>query len=146
MEIIYRTLTVDDAEAVRDIEVSVFPREAWSLEVLRVEIGGRWSHYLGAFRADELIGYGGVKGGVEGDLMTLAVRDEERGRGVGRHLVEGLLARAKDSGMEEVFLEVRVSNLPARSLYTGLGFRDLGLIRDYYRAPLEDAVRMGIKL
>ena len=47
---------------------------------------------------------------------------------------------------EFVFLEVRPSNLAARSLYEKIGFTMLGLRRGYYRNPSEDAIVMGKSL
>ncbi|MGB3863640.1 MAG: GNAT family N-acetyltransferase, partial [Candidatus Aminicenantaceae bacterium] len=48
----------------------------------------------------------------------------------------------RDGGVY-VFLEVRPSNLSARSLYNKLGFKVLGTRKDYYQTPLEDALIMG---
>ncbi|MEM4138682.1 MAG: GNAT family N-acetyltransferase, partial [Sulfolobaceae archaeon] len=46
---------------------------------------------------------------------------------------------------EEVFLEVRVSNVPAISLYKKLGFREVKVLR-YYYADGEDAYLMAREL
>ena len=45
--------------------------------------------------------------------------------------------------MNEIFLEVRVSNLPALSLYRQLGFTVKGIRKDYYSEPKEDAYIMS---
>ena len=78
--------------------------------------------------------------------MTLAVSADYRRLGLGRQIVELLLERARAVGIGELFLEVRVSNDPARALYQELGFAPVGLIANYYRDPVEDAVAMRIEL
>jgi len=43
-------------------------------------------------------------------------------------------------GVQQVFLEVRESNAPARALYTAQGFKEVGRRKQYYRRPVEDAI------
>ncbi len=142
----YRPLGIDDVEGASAIERTVFPREAWSKAILEGEFTSEWSTYWGAFDGGELVGYGGVKGDVEGDLMTLAVLPNYRGRGIGKEVLTHLLAAAQNAGMKTVFLEVRKSNHVAQRLYETFGFRELTSIRDYYRDPTEDAVVMRAAL
>ena len=146
MEVEFRRLTATDVAKVHEIEKAVFPAEAWSEHLIREELTSRWGHYIGAFMGERLIGYGGIKGSHEGDLMTLAVSTDYRRLGLGRQIVELLLERARAVGIGELFLEVRVSNDPARALYQALGFAPVGLIANYYRDPVEDAVAMRIEL
>ena len=51
-----------------------------------------------------------------------------------------------ERGVADVYLEVRVSNTPARTLYEKLGFRAVGVRKKYYRLPVEDAVVMKKQL
>jgi [ribosomal protein S18]-alanine N-acetyltransferase len=76
----------------------------------------------------------------EGEILNLAVSPECRGRGVGRDLVEQVLARLGEAGVAAVYLEVRESNAVARRLYHHLGFQEVGRRAGYYRRPKEDAV------
>lgn len=140
-----RVLGESDIPQMVQMEKEVFGPEAWSSALLTQELQSRWGDYLGVFGPGDpptLIAYGGIKGAEEGDLMTLAVAQGWRRRGVGRLLTSALLARAQERGMTKVFLEVRRSNLGAQKLYEGLGFSRLGVVRDYYRSPIEDAVTM----
>ncbi len=141
-EVVLRPLGPGDVDAVVLIEEAAFPGEAWPVAVLAGELGGRWGTYLGAFAGETLVGYGGIKGDREADLMTLAVLPQWRGRGVGGALVDALIEAARERGMRAIFLEVRASNQAARALYGSRGFTDLRVVPDYYRNPVEDAVTM----
>ncbi len=82
----------------------------------------------------------------EWHLLTLGVAPRFRRQGLGRQLVEALLVEAVAQGANDVVLEVRVSNVPARLLYQGVGFVTIGVRRGYYRhGPFgpEDALVMS---
>lgn len=82
----------------------------------------------------------------EAELLNITVAPQARGRGLGRRLLEQVCAEARTRGAERLFLEVRASNTPARTLYTSNGFIELGLRRAYYAHPQggrEDAVLMA---
>ena len=68
----------------------------------------------------------------EAEILTIGVRPEARGAGVGRRLLEAALAAALAEGAGAVFLEVAEDNPAARRLYAGLGFEEVGRRRGYY--------------
>ncbi len=78
----------------------------------------------------------------DGELMNIAVDGCFRGRGAGSALMEAVLERAVLLGAEDVFLEVRESNAPARHLYEKYGFETIGRRKKYYQKPVEDAILM----
>ncbi|OPZ87923.1 MAG: ribosomal-protein-alanine N-acetyltransferase [bacterium ADurb.Bin429] len=78
--------------------------------------------------------------------MTLAVRPECRRHGLGRRLMDGLLAEARRRGAEEVTLEVRAGNTPAQGLYASMGFLAVARRRGYYPDNSEDALVMRLDL
>ncbi len=89
-------------------------------------------------------GYGIMSTGAgEAHLLNVCVQRELRCHGIGRRMIEHLLGKARDAGMQEVFLEVRPSNVSALRLYQALGFEQIGIRRGYYPAPggREDAVQ-----
>lgn len=59
-------------------------------------------------------------------LWGLHVRPAARGRGLGRALIDGLLAAAAEGGAEAVVLGVGVHNAPALALYRSCGFEAVG--------------------
>lgn len=68
----------------------------------------------------------------EAEILTVGVRPEQRGAGIGRRLLEAALESARAEGAEAVFLEVAEDNLHARRLYAGLGFEEVGRRPAYY--------------
>ena len=80
-------------------------------------------------------------GAGEAHVLNVCVRQDLRGAGVGRRLMDFLLERARAAQMQDVFLEVRPSNPTAIRLYESLGFTRVGVRRAYYQANVgrEDA-------
>ena len=77
-------------------------------------------------------------------IMNLAVAPSWRRRGLARWLLDLAMRQAWRSGSCRALLEVRAGNREALNLYEGLGFARLGVRRDYYREPPEDAVVLGL--
>lgn len=76
----------------------------------------------------------------EWELENIVVATTARRKGLGKQLVEALLAAVRATGSEFVFLEVRESNAAARRLYEQAGFHQTGRRKSYYADPLEDAI------
>lgn len=81
------------------------------------------------------------------ELINIAVARSCQGQGLGSRLLDFCLEIVKDKA-ESIFLDVRVSNFPAISMYTNKGFVQVGERRDYYRTPhgREDALVMAYEL
>ena len=67
-------------------------------------------------------------------ILNICVGPEYRKGGCARQLIENEISKAVESNLREIYLEVRVSNMAAISLYKGLGFKKVGLRKDYYPA------------
>lgn len=78
-------------------------------------------------------------------ILNLAVAPAYRKRGIAKHLVLSGIARAYKKGVKKAFLEVRVSNSGAQKLYSSLGFTGSFIRRNYYDAPVEDALVMTLE-
>jgi [ribosomal protein S18]-alanine N-acetyltransferase len=78
-------------------------------------------------------------------ILNLAVDPQFRRTGIARDLVHAALKRSYEQGAKRAFLEVRISNAPAQKLYASLGFIGNAIRRDYYDAPVEDAVIMTLE-
>ena len=82
----------------------------------------------------------------EAELLNITVAPEARRGGLGRALLEHVCTGARVQGARRIFLEVRASNVPARTLYVRNGFTEVGLRRAYYAAgdgEREDAILMA---
>jgi len=84
--------------------------------------------------------------GPEMHIMNIAVHPRQRRHGLAFAMMSRILAFARDKAIEECFLEVRESNVPARGLYEKLGFRSIGRRKGYYRETREDALVMRLAL
>lgn len=80
----------------------------------------------------------------EGEIVNIATRKDSRGRGVASMLLNAL--KAPELDMELVHLEVRKSNSVAIHLYEKFGFIPVGVSKNHYSMPTEDAIRMTLKL
>lgn len=97
----------------------------------------------------DMLGYAVLMLGVdEADLLDIAIAARHQRHGLGRSLLDEMVALARRTGMRRVLLEVRASNAAAIGLYRKAGFADIGLRRDYYPASSgrEDAIVMGRNL
>lgn len=68
----------------------------------------------------------------DSEVLNIAVAPKHRGRGYGRKLMQEMLNMAVALKACNVFLEVRVSNETAKSLYRSFGFEEYGLRKNYY--------------
>ena len=126
--------------SVAAIEKECFGVDAWSEKSVASELTNQLSLWLVAVDGDRVAGYVGsqtVCG--ETDMMNVAVTADYRRQGLGEKLVLALVEELKAFGSQCLTLEVRDSNAPARALYEKLGFQQIGLRKNYYRNPKEDA-------
>jgi len=103
----------------------------------------------GLWQGPRLVGAAAVSTGAgEAHLLNMCVALEHQGQGYGRMLLAGACQQARDEGARKMFLEVRAGNGRALSLYQSIGFRQIGVRKDYYPGALgrEDAVCMALNL
>ena len=139
----------DDLPAVLEIERRAFA-QPWSRGFFEKELSTPFAQLTVAVDHSSnravLVGYS-CRWRVtdEVHLLNVAVHQACRGSGVGRTLVEAVIAEGRATRARTMFLEVRAGNIMARRLYRRLGFRDLGVRRGYY-GPGQDAIVMELKL
>ena len=133
-----------DLELFAALEAEVFAEDPWTPYMLAEELSSPASRYWIARGEDDTpLGYAGVKiGGDQADVMTIGVRPEARGRGLGAALLDTLLRWAAAAGAHEIFLDVRPSNAAAIGLYESRGFVEIGRRPRYFRNPVEEAMEM----
>ncbi|MHA7127675.1 ribosomal protein S18-alanine N-acetyltransferase [Janibacter indicus] len=144
---VMREVRWQDLERLADLEQELFGAEAWSLASWWGELAVRpRREYLVAEDGDGIAGYAGLDhAGDTSDVMTIATLPRVRGRGLGRRLLEELVARSRAAGAERLLLEVRADNTAARGLYDSAGFRLLQTRRGYYPGGV-DALVLALDL
>jgi ribosomal-protein-alanine N-acetyltransferase len=144
-----RDLHWTDIVDVVALETELFPDDPWTPGSLWTELAARPRRSYVVAQADDggRAGYGGVDlGGEVADVMTMAVAPGQQGRGLGRRLLEELVARAVADHAAYLMLEVRADNAPARKLYEARGFETLTVRRRYYQPGDVDAHVMRLTL
>ena len=129
----FRPMTLVDVPAVVTVErgAYLFP---WSEGVFRDCVRVGYLCRVVEFE-NKVAGYGIMSYGAgEAHILNICIRNDLRGVGVGRRLMDFLLTRARDAEMQDVFLEVRPSNPVAIRLYESLGFIKVGVRKGYYQA------------
>lgn len=132
-------MTAADVEAVAALEALAFSTP-WQADTFRtlLERPGAELHVLDS--DGELAGYAVLWCILDqGELANIAIREQDRGLGLGGVLLDHVLEVARGRGVKSLFLEVRESNTAAAALYETRGFREIGRRRDYYERPREDA-------
>lgn len=82
----------------------------------------------------------------EGQILNIATHPEYRRRGLGRKIMETVIAHAMEKGITFITLEVRESNAAAIGLYESLGFYQVGRLKGYYDSPKEDGLILKVDL
>ncbi len=134
-----RNATEDDLKYIESLESLSFS-EPWSYESLRTHLASPLALTMVAEEDGVLLGY--VYGSVippESELYRIAVDRSARRRGAGFKLLEKFLQGSSELGGKTTYLEVRESNTAARKLYERAGFALVGIRKNYYRSPLENA-------
>jgi ribosomal-protein-alanine N-acetyltransferase len=115
--------------------------DPWSENSVAAELEHDYSLWVVALEDDTVVGYVGAHISFEeADMMNVAVHPDHRRKGIAESVIDALIAQLKERGCAGLSLEVRASNIPAITLYEKMGFTQVGLRRNYYRNPKEDAL------
>ncbi|SBT47596.1 ribosomal protein S18-alanine N-acetyltransferase [Micromonospora auratinigra] len=137
----FRWWHVDD---VLPIEADLFGAEQWSAAMFWNELANRHFYLVALDDDGTVLGYAGLAANPPDEtwVQNIAVRRDAQRRGVGRLLLEALLAEAARRGARSTLLEVAVDNAPAQRLYATYGFEPIGVRRGYYQPSNTDALVM----
>lgn len=140
--LLIREMKAADVEATSRIESEAFSMP-WSARDFLEMVEADYAYYYVAELDGELAGCCGIRNiAGEGEITNVVITARHRKKGIGRKMMEYMLERAKENGMGDLTLEVRVSNRPAISLYESLGFKGEGVRPGFYDKPKEDALIM----
>jgi ribosomal-protein-alanine N-acetyltransferase len=140
--IILDEVRADEADALVAVHADAFAR-SWSAEDFAALIADRTVFALALRRqrwhgGRRLVGFALLRAiAGEAEILTVAVAAAERGRGLGRLLVEEAMRRLYREGAATCFLEVDQANTAALRLYRSLGFEVIGERKGYYQGSRE---------
>lgn len=118
---------------VHELELQLFPHDAWSVEQFWSELSQPTRRYVVALEGDRVIGYAGTFClPPDADIQTVGVDPSSQGRGVARRMLDELLAAIDAEGATHTMLEVRDDNAAALTLYEHLGFVPISRRPRYY--------------
>ena len=134
-----RLMESGDISQIAQLEKLCFS-DPWSENSIASELDNPLSCWLVAVDNDMVVGYVGSQTVLDGsDMMNIAVHPDYRRKAIAENLIGKLEELLRERKSICLVLEVRASNTPAISLYTKLGFKQIGCRRNYYRNPREDA-------
>ena len=140
---IIRRMTLEDVKKVAQIEMECFSLP-WSEASFEDSLAREDTVFL-VCEEEEVVGYIGMYLSFEeGEITNVAVTSSYRKKGCGNLLIEAIKEEARTRDAECILLEVRVSNAPAISLYKKHGFEEIGIRKNFYEHPTEDAIIMKV--
>ncbi|OBX04363.1 alanine acetyltransferase [Gallibacterium genomosp. 3] len=111
----------------------------WSLGTLKNNQGENYLN-LKLLQQDQIVGFCICQMVLdEATLFNIAITPQSQGQGLGKTLLQSLMAQLREKGINTLWLEVRESNKKAQCLYQTLGFNEVSLRKNYY--PLPDGGR-----
>lgn len=146
-----RPMQMDDLDTIMAIEPYIYSHP-WTRGNFSDSLNSGYSAWVledSSDAAQKIMGYALMMMVLdEAHLLNLSIAKAYQKKGLGRFLLEHMLAIANKHQAEHMFLEVRSSNIAAIALYENLGFNEMSIRRGYYPAASgrEDAVLMGLAL
>lgn len=142
MKITINRMSQKHLEEVALLESESFS-EPWTKEAFANTLTDDNYIYLVALDKDVLAGYAGCIVSLdEADVTNIAVKKDFTNMGIGSFLLSLLQQEARAKGVKKMYLEVRKSNENAIHMYCRNGFESMGIRKNFYRKPNEDAIVM----
>ena len=141
-EVIIKKLEKNEINGVAELEKLCFCCP-WSESALELLLGDSAVGFCAVDNTGKVLAYGGMMCVLdEGEITNIATHPNARRVGLGKRIVSALLEYGKERGLLSYSLEVRESNEAAIALYSGLGFEAVGIRKNFYTKPNENAVIM----
>lgn len=130
-----------DLEAIKNCLQSEFD-DFWTESILKSELENENSKYIVAKENQNIVGFAGIiilPDDVE--ITNIVTKKSERKKGIGNLLLDKLIIMARETGKDNISLEVNEKNIIAINLYKKFGFETVGRRKKYYNQK-EDAIIM----
>lgn len=146
MDFVIEPLTSNFAYDVSIIEAECFSTPFKESDILAYLKESYW-HFFVARRGEEILGYISFTLIIdEISICNVAVSKKYRNQKIASNLINALLDFSKKNEVKRIFLEVRESNNPAISLYEKFGFVRVGISKNHYTLPKENAILMNLEI
>ena len=140
--LIFRKMMPADADVVSEIEIKSFAMP-WKRDTFYEVVQRENTVYIVGELDGKVIAYAGAWLSFnEAEVMSVAVEENFRERGIGTKLFAELIKICKERGATAITLEVRPSNTAAIKLYESFGLKSVGRRKGYYVDNGEDALIM----
>ncbi len=137
---VLRRAVVADMEAILTIEAAVFA-DPWPEQFFLPEFEDAYSWFQVAEVDGRVAGFVIARiVAQQGEIVNIAIDPAHHGSGLGGRLLDAAIGASVAAQCEAVWLEVRVTNEPAKRLYISRGFEAIGRRNRYYQKPVEDAL------
>ncbi len=139
-------MTAEHLDQVAELERLCFS-DPWSRRMLAEHLENECAATLVAQGEDgTVLGYAGLLVVLdEGYITNVAVRNEYRRQGIAGELLGVFRRFAEGNKLAFLTLEVRESNAAARALYAKYGYQEVGVRKNYYEHPKENAIIMTLE-
>ena len=139
-------MTSEHLDQVAQIEQLCFS-DPWSRRMLSEHLENECAATLVALSSDgTILGYAGLLVVLdEGYITNVAVRPDYRRQGIAGELLGVFRRFAEGNKLAFLTLEVRESNAAARALYSKYGYKEVGVRKNYYDHPKENAILMTLE-
>lgn len=137
-------MSVNDAQAVAELQERAMPEDAWTTGKLADEVGRTDRSWWVARKDGAMVGCAGGQV-IDGELciFNVCVDPSERRQGIAQRLLERVTTDGRALAADTVTLEVRTDNEPALALYHTLGLEDVGVRPRYYHDGADAMIMRG---
>ena len=141
-----REMTTSDIPGVLEIEKTLQGRQ-WTGKAFAESLQQEYTFFYVAEEEGAIAGYCCIERLYEeAEIVNVAVDPQLRRRGIGDELLGWALEEEAAAGTIRVVLEVRRSNQAAIRLYEKAGFTEIGIRKNFYEFPTEDALVMQLEM
>lgn len=138
----FRAMQENDIEQMTAIEAQVFS-QPWSRKSFEEALSYENLLFVVAVMDETVVGYCGLYMVLEeGNVINVAVKEEFRGRHMAQEMLTFLMEEGAKQNITAFTLEVREHNETALHVYEKLGFESVGIRKNFYEKPIENAIIM----
>lgn len=137
-------MTISDFELIKNNLKSDFD-DFWNENILKQEILNKNHKYFSSKENEEILGFAGISIVLdEAEIMNIVVKKDKRKNGIGKALIKRIIEFCKENKIKVLKLEANEKNIPALNLYNSVGFKKVGVRKNYYKN--DSAILMDLKI